>query len=122
MIKMKNSQIMLFNSENFKKFYNDSERRFPIADAFKLEEILSLISDKIQIHKKLLQEIFKKYNAFNEEGKLDMSRVKDTTEIDKEINELNKIEVEIKADPIEIKENWPDISMVEISILKYIIK
>jgi len=122
MIKMKNSQIMLFNSENFKKFYNDSERRFPIADAFKLEEILSLISDKIQIHKKLLQEIFKKYNAFNEEGKLDMSRVKDTTEIDKEINELNEIEVEIKADPIEIKENWPDISMVEISILKYIIK
>jgi hypothetical protein len=124
MIKMKNGDLMLFKSDVFKGFYNDSERRFPIADAFKLEEILTLISDKIQIHSKLLQDIFKKYNAYNESGIVDTNKMKkeDIEKMENDINELNALEIEINADPIQIKESWPNISMVEISILKHILK
>lgn len=123
MIKLSNNEALSIVSKKAISLFNDDDRPFPVKDMFKILDIVKMIEVRVKLYYEQLDKINKKNNgAVGNSGIMDYKTDTDRENAAKEITELLETELEYNFEPLEIKDDWPKLSLTEAYILKPLIK
>lgn len=122
MITLTNGQASAFNSNVIAKLFSDSDRQFPIPDAFRIADTIQQIQNRLPAYKIQLKKIIE-----NNGGVVDPSGIVNYPDAEKasnaqnQVDELNKIEIRIPVDPVDVGPQWPALTLAEATILRPIL-
>lgn len=122
MFKITNGQASAFNSSIIGKLFSDQSRQFPVADSFRLSDLVQLIQDRMRTYNEQVRKIVTANRGeILPDGRVDYEKFDDQVTANKQIMELNAVEIEIAGEKLKIKDDWPNLSLAEATILKAII-
>lgn len=116
MIKIKNKELVQLTTPIMTKII---EKEFPIKDSFKLQLILTEAQTYFKTYQAAMAKLRTKYNIrTGEDNQIEYDNDEDLNTFIKEANELLDIEVELSQSKLDIGDNWPNLSVQEVSVLK----
>lgn len=123
MIKLKNSEISAFGNPIINKLFEDPQRRFPVADAFVLADLMGQIQEKLRLYQTSVKSCIEANNGkINGDGRVVYESLENQQKSMQELDELNKVEVEIIGDKLSQKDSWPELAITEAYVLRPLIK
>lgn len=123
MVKLTNREAANFLSPVLTELLNAKDRRFPVADAFRLAEMIEQINSKIKVYQEQTRAVIGSHNgSIGKDGKVTYSSTEGLVAANKELDELNRIVVEVQGNKVEQKDSWPPLSLQEAFILRPIVK
>lgn len=119
MIILSNGQASAFNSDIIIKLFSDPDRQFPISDAFRIADTIQQIQNRLPAYKVQLKKIIEANGGIiDPSGMVNYPDQEKASNAQKQVDELNKVEIKIPADPIEIGLDWPALTLAEATILR----
>lgn len=120
MITLKCSEISAFLNPIISELLNDSNRKFPIDDAFKLADLVGQIQEKAKPYQDQAKKIIEANEGVVD---IDTKTIKYPTEeqrlkASRDLTLLQNATVEITGTKLLVKDTWPDLSVAEALILK----
>ena len=124
MIKLTNAQLNAFNAPIITQLFQDTARQFPVKDAFMILDAIQAFQPKLQVYNAMVQNIVKKYNGTPQAGGgVECEKMEDRISLQKEIDDLNEIEVQVKGvKPVRMGPEWPKLTISEAAILRPLIE
>lgn len=117
-----NGQASAFNSNVIAKLFSDSDRQFPIPDAFRISDTIQLIQNRLPAYKIQLKKIIEDNGGVvDSSGIVNYPDAAKASNAQKQVDELNKIEIKIPVDPIDVGPQWPALTLAEATILRPIL-
>lgn len=121
--KITNGEAGAFNSPVIGKLFQSEDRQFPIADAFRLSDMIKCIQDRMGTYRDQAQKIIEKHTGIAApNGMVTYKDPSKMPEAQKEIDILNKVEIEIPGEKVKMRPDWPKLSLAEATILRPLIK
>lgn len=122
MIMLTNGQASAFNSNVIAKLFSDSDRQFPIPDAFRISDTIQLIQNRLPAYKIQLKKIIEDNGGVvDASGIVNYPDAAKASNAQEQVDELNKIEIKIPVDPIDVGPQWPALTLAEATILRPIL-
>lgn len=119
MIILTNGQASAFNSDIIIKLFSDSDRQFPIPDAFRISDTIQQIQNRLPAYKIQLKKIIEENGGIiDPSGSVNYPDQEKASNAQRQVDELNKVEIKIPADPIKIGLDWPALTLAEATILR----
>lgn len=119
MIRLSNAQAIAFTSKIMSDLLNDSSRRFPVSDAFKIADMIKSITDKIPLYRNIIREIVHNNGGVvDKNGNVSYKDIKCRINAEKQIDELNATMIEFPGEALKPSESWPNLTLSEALILK----
>lgn len=117
-----NGQASAFNSNVIAKLFSDSDRQFPIPDAFRISDTIQLIQNRLPAYKIQLKKIIEDNGGVvDSSGIVNYPDAAKASNAQEQVDELNKIEIKIPVDPIDVGPQWPALTLAEATILRPIL-
>lgn len=117
-----NGQASAFNSNVIAKLFSDSDRQFPIPDAFRISDTIQLIQNRLPAYKIQLKKIIEDNGGVvDPSGIVNYPDAAKASNAQEQVDELNKIEIKIPVDPIDVGPQWPALTLAEATILRPIL-
>lgn len=117
-----NGQASAFNSNVIAKLFSDSDRQFPIPDAFRISDTIQLIQNRLPAYKIQLKKIIEDNGGVvDASGIVNYPDAAKASNAQEQVDELNKIEIKIPVDPIDVGPQWPALTLAEATILRPIL-
>jgi len=119
-IKLTAGQASAFNAPVIGSLFSDSNRTFPYKDALRLSDMVDQCQKKIAAYRTQIERIVKDCNGEVEypTGVIRYKTPEDQITAQEQIAELDKTELEINGEKVKPKKNWPNLTVVEASILR----
>jgi len=119
MIKLSNLQASRLVSPAMQELLN---KPFPVKDCFLLSNALNVISNQLKTFFDEQRKVILENNGtIAPDGKVTYQITDDARKAQKDLNLLNEIELEYNVEALTLKESWPNLTLVEIEILKPIL-
>ena len=119
MIKITNGQASALSAQIIADLFADPARQFPVADAFHLSDAIQLIQARVPAYKKQLRKIIEDNGGMiDAKGLISYADDEGAEIAQKQIDQLNAIEIEIAVDPVAISSQWPKLNLAEATILR----
>jgi hypothetical protein len=120
MIKLTAGQASAFNSPVIAKLFADNSRTFPYGDALKLSDMVQQCQEKIKAYGEQVRKIVEDNNGTfnNPSGQIVYETMTDRQKADAAIADLDKTELEITGTPLKPTAAWPNLTIIEATILK----
>lgn len=122
MIKLTNAEASAFFSTHISKLMADPQRPFPIADAFRLADIMQCIQSRIEPYRLAIKKIVEENKGtIDQNGFVNYSDEYHKHRADLQILELNAVTIEYPCDALVPSDGWPNLTISEALILKPIL-
>lgn len=120
MIKLKNIEAHALLSSAAKKMFD--KKSFPLKDGFLIFDIVKSVERNMDNYKKRFIDIVSKYDGeFLPDGTIKFKNQSKKKLADKQLEELNNIELEYFGDKLKVNDQWPKLTLREIEILNPLI-
>lgn len=122
MISLTNKQAAALLSQTANELFTDPTRSFPVKDSFLILSVVQEVESKVKLFREKTREIILNNNGkFAESGDITFDDIEDKLKAEKEIDCLSAVKLDYAGDLIEVKDDWPKLSIQEAMILKPLI-
>lgn len=118
-IKLTAGQASAFNSPVIAKLFADETRTFPYADAMRLSDMVTQCQGRLDAHRTQVKKILADNNGTIEDsGLIKYETLEGQRKAMEAIGLLDQTEIEINGEKVKPKANWPNLTVVEATILR----
>jgi len=120
MIKITQGQAhLILNSPVAQALFNGDKKEFPIKDALLIADFIEQIRSRQQPYLDAMRKIVRKHGGTaHENGAVSYEDPESRDNANAEMAEINRAEIELNGESIGIGEDWPKLTLAEVTLLK----
>ena len=123
MIRLTNNQAQALLSKAAVNLFADSTRPFPTKDIFNILDLVEMVEKRNRTYLKQYRKIIEdNKGVIGDDQKIKYASDEDKNKAIEQLIELNEAKLEYQFEPLDIKDDWPRLSLAEASILKPLIR